>query len=123
MRFIHKSADEICEYVTDRELIVLRCANDGRSSEVVVLTSAIMEMLKQSETLWGLALPYYLSISSAQQPSCLDLSRAVSKIEAAADSRNFLLVAYQDGGLISVSSVLLPFQKDSDRADWWKPWT
>jgi hypothetical protein len=33
----------------------------------------------------------------------------------------FLVVAYQDGGIISVSGTMLPFQMSAERAEWWGP--
>jgi hypothetical protein len=33
----------------------------------------------------------------------------------------FLLVAYQDDGIISVSGTTLPFQTSAKQAEWWRP--
>jgi hypothetical protein len=42
-------------------------------------------------------------------------------VEAVFVHGKFLLAAYQDGGLISVSGLQLSFQKRAEPADWWAP--
>jgi hypothetical protein len=53
--------------------------------------------------------------------NCVSISEAVAKREALASAEDFLVVAYQDGGLISISGTLLPFQEIAQPAEWWRP--
>jgi hypothetical protein len=123
MRYLHRSADEICRYVRSGSLAVTKCDYAASSPPIAVNASAIEEMLKRSETLWGLALPYYLCVSEAVETEGIPLKEAVSKIEASSAKDRFLIVAYQDGGIISVSGIMLPFQEEARIADWWAPYT
>ncbi|MFI4999850.1 MAG: hypothetical protein ACHQK9_08220 [Reyranellales bacterium] len=122
MRYLHQSGDEICLYVQSLGLAVTKCHYANRSVGSVTDTSAIQEILKRSETLWGAALPYYLHVSKAAAAWTMPLKEAVSKIEASSVKEEFLVVAYQDGGIISVSGVVLPFHESARLADWWRPY-
>ncbi len=60
MRYIHQSAAEIRGYIESHSLNVMKCNNDGSSSAVPTTSDAIEEMLEQSQSLWGLSLPYFI---------------------------------------------------------------
>jgi hypothetical protein len=86
---------------------------------VVLDVAGIEEMDKRTETLWGTSLPYYLFVSPLIEDKRLSLQDAVASAESWPSKDRFLLVAYQDGGLISVSGMLLPFQEEARPAEWW----
>lgn len=121
MRFIHQQADEISRYVESNRMHVTRCNYDGSSPPIRETPGAIEDMLRKSDALWGLALPYHLSVSTSVEIETLPLDKAVVKIEASGIRSQFLIVAYQDGGIISISANALPFQEHAKRADWWRP--
>jgi len=123
MRYLHHGAEEIRKFIESLGLAVTKCDYANPSPPIAADASAIEDMLKQSETLWGAALPYYLSVSKSVEAEALPLKEAVSKIEASSAKDRFLLVAYQDGGMISVSGTVLPFQKEAKIANWWAPYT
>jgi hypothetical protein len=77
-------------------------------------------MLEQSQTLWGTSLPHFLRVSKSKVANCLSIGEAVAKTEELVSSEDFLIVAYQDGGLISISGTLLPFQESEKSAEWWE---
>jgi hypothetical protein len=79
-------------------------------------------MLNKSHELWGLILDCYLRCSDQCEVEPLEVKVAVKRVEMNVDSQDFLLIAYQDGGVISVSSRLLPFQQNATSATWWEPW-
>ncbi|MBS0219678.1 MAG: hypothetical protein JSR91_02955 [Proteobacteria bacterium] len=122
MRYLHYEVDEICNYTHSRCLAVSKCDFENKVTPVAVSIDAIEEMLKRSETLWGLALPYYLSIAKSVEANSLTLKEAVEQVEASPSADRFLLVAYQDAGVISVSGVALPFQIAARDAKWWAPY-
>jgi hypothetical protein len=122
MRYFHLNAERMSGYVSASGLVVARCDFGAMALPIVVDASAIETMLKRSETLWGAALPYYLRVSRSAEAHARSLKEAVAQIEASAEGETFLAVAYQDGGLISVSGVLLPFQVDAESGDWWRPY-
>jgi hypothetical protein len=123
MRYLHYEAGGIREYRGSLGLTVTRCDFEGRLPSIPADAGAVSEMLERSETLWGTALPYYLYISMAFEARPPMLKQAVVEIEASGGSEKFLIVAYQDGGLISVSGAVLPFQMKARTADWWAPYT
>lgn len=122
MRFLHYEVNEICHYVRLLDLSVTRCDFENKSSPMAVDVDAVPEMLKKSETLWGLALPYYLTVAESAMGNAFALGDAVEQIEAIPITERFLLVAYQDAGIISVSGVILPFQIAAKDAKWWAPY-
>src|SRR5258707_15754417 len=63
MRFIHHQADEIRSYVAATGLNVAKCDSKGLSVYPRADSSLIEEVMENSRTLWGLALPYYLYVS------------------------------------------------------------
>jgi hypothetical protein len=121
MRYIHRRADEICAYIRSADLRVTKCSYDGSSAPAVATPNTVEGMLKQSETLWGLALPFYICATKSIEAKTLPLSDAVSRVEAYPACDEFLLIAYQDGGVISISGTKLAFQEQAEPADWWQP--
>jgi hypothetical protein len=119
MRYLHAEAAGIREYLDLHGLALTRCAVEAKFRSTPAATDACNEMLKRSETLWGAALPYYLYVSRSFEADAPALKRAVEEVEASGARERFLIVAYQDGGLISVSAVPLHFQANARRADWW----
>jgi hypothetical protein len=121
MRFIHQQTAEIRSFVDAAGLHVMRCSSDGSSPTITEPPSAIDVILAQSNTLWGLALPYFIRVSKSAAAGPLRLPEAVKKTEAATADDSFLIVAYQDGGVISISGRKLPFQEHAKPAGWWRP--
>jgi hypothetical protein len=119
MRYLHLDAAPMCAYLSASRLMVARCDFEAKTPSIAVDASAIEAMLKRSEALWGAALPYYPQISRSAEA---DASSLKAQIEGSSERQTFLAVAYQDGGLISVSGVLLPFQVDVGEADWLAPY-
>jgi len=119
MRYLHPNPTKICDYVRVRDLVVSKCHSTEPSPAVVVDTAAIEEMDKTTETLWGTSLPFYLFVSPLIEDKRLLLRDAVASAESWPSKERFLLVAYQDGGLISVSGMVLPFQEEAQTAEWW----
>jgi hypothetical protein len=123
MRYLHQDAAGISKHVASLDLSVQVCSNNGTSAPSATSVHAIEEMLKASDLLFGLVLDYYLTVSKSAQAKCLPLAEAVSAVEASASSEEFLIVAYQDGGVISVSGIQHLFQRQASAAQWWRPWT
>jgi hypothetical protein len=123
VRYLHYEADHICNYVRSRHLAITKCDFQKKLPPGEVSVAAIEEMVGRSETLWGSALPYYLYVSSSFEREAPSLDEAVSQMEgSSADPVNFLVVAYQDGGVITVSRSKLPFQTSAREAEWWRPY-
>ncbi len=121
MRYLHLSTDELCEYVQSLGLTVMRCERSVKSSPVETDVAAIKKVLEISKTLWGAILPYYLSIATSIDAEAPPLEDAVSRVEASPIASRFLVIGYEDGGVISVSGSTLPFQAKAKPAEWWTP--
>jgi len=121
MRFLHYHVDHIVRCVTSAGLTVTKCDRTGMTPHAGVDETAISEMLGATEKLWGALLPYFLWVSNSPKKNALTLKESVGLVEAASESHEFLLVGYEDGGIISVSNTKLPFQGEAQAAEWWKP--
>jgi hypothetical protein len=103
-------------------LKVAKCDFEDGKPAVTVSVAAIDEMLSLTDTLWGTALPYYYEVANSPDAVSMPLEQAVASVEGAPWTERFLVVAYQDGGLITVSGVILPFQAGARKAEWWGPY-
>jgi len=122
VRYLHYEAERIRDHIQSQHLAVTRCDFQKKSAPIEVEPSAVAEMLEKSQTLWGTALPHYLYVSQSFKGEAPSLNDAVSNVEALLEADAFLIVAYQDGGLITVSGSKLPFQADVQDASWWGPY-
>src|SRR5260370_37792041 len=118
MRYIHQSVVPIRSYIASRSLSVVKCNSDGSSSPIPITSDAIEEMLEQSQSLWGISLPHFICVSKSIATNCISIDEAVAKMERPESYDDFLIVAYQDGGVISISGRLLPFQEIAEPAEW-----
>jgi len=121
MRYLHNNVLDIIDYVHSKDLTIESYSYDGSLMITDPGPNLIGDMLKKSETLWGSNLPYYLRVLTPGKSAALSLKEAVARIEGRPLSDDFLLVAYQDGGLISISGEVLPFQRGARAAQWWRP--
>ena len=99
-----------------------KCVSNGSAPPEEASSALIKEILKETDTLWGTVLPYHASVSRTKETENLPLWEAVARIEAAQEPDRFLVVAYQDGGVTSVSGTRFPFQADARPAEWWEPY-
>ncbi|NNU46234.1 hypothetical protein G9X68_03695 [Rhizobium sp. WYCCWR 11279] len=119
MRFLHRSAVPIEEFIRAKKFHVLRCDVDGLTKPVAVPPSEVSELLDKSQIAWGARAPYYLSAGMTDEQAPLSLEDAVRQIEQTSGDE-FLLDMYVDGGLISVSASVLEFQQGASEANWWQ---
>lgn len=85
--------------------------------------SEIREYFRRADKpeLAGTVLLDYFHINAPASDQPVSLSGAVEHVEAYGGPSEFLLVGYPDGGLISVSRRMLPFQEAVPQANWWGP--
>lgn len=121
MRYLHNNADELVSYIQTHDLAVTKCDCSGVLGTSPADTGAIEDMLSKSNTLYGSLLPYYFVVSGSTKNEASPLKDAVSNIETSLTNDSFLVAAYEDGGILSVSSKTLPFQITARPADWWRP--
>jgi hypothetical protein len=69
----------------------------------------------------GTVLHDYFHINAPPSDRAVSLSGAVEHVEAYGAPTEFVLAGYHDGGLISVSRRMLPFQDGVAEIDWWGP--
>lgn len=121
MKCIHHEVGAICSFVTDRGLSIVKLRSKGMHPNEKVPISSIEELLDRSNQLWGKSLEYFLSISEFRDFSGRGLRDTIASFETDG-AAGFLLVAYQDGGVISISNKMYPFQRDALSAAWWHPY-
>jgi hypothetical protein len=112
---------DIVRHVASAGLAVSKCDRHGVTRSAQVSEVAISEMLEESRELWGALLPYYLWVSSSHRARAVTLAVSIAEIQAAALADAFLLVGYEDEGVVSVSNSKLSFQAGVQPADWWQP--
>ncbi len=121
MRYLHYEPGKIRDYISENCLRVWKCSFDGSSSPIEAQPDLIVEMFGASQTLWGRRLPYYAVASESSDVERVTLEQVVSEVESLKSSGKFVVAAYEDGGLITASGVVLSFQIDARQADWWWP--
>ncbi|TBX98343.1 hypothetical protein [Rhizobium laguerreae] len=121
MRYLHSDVKAIRMFAEENQLSLTRIEPTTSPALRIIDYASIDEMLEASQKLWGLTLPFYVMASKKKVKDFYSLKDAVTTLEAAPKSDDFILVAYQDGGIISISNNILPFQPDAAKASWWTP--
>lgn len=118
MRYIHDDATSICIFIADNNLKITRHSIDEQCRSNSASTVNILDMQEKSYKLWGTSLDYFFFVSSGEAKEEMDIKKAIEYVESG-KLGGFILVAYQDGGLISVSGKVYPFQERAESAAWW----
>lgn len=122
MKFLHDDISEIISFAANSGLKVIRITFE--INRPVTLTPGTFDdlygMFEQSKTLWGEDASYYFYLSTNGSLNDYIPINAVRAVETSTEIC-FLLFAYQDGGVISVSGQVLTFQNDAADASWWLP--
>jgi hypothetical protein len=121
MRYLHLQVADIAGHITSASLVISKCDRNGQAQPSKVSEAAVAEMLGATEKLWGALLPYYFWVSRSYRERPLSLKEAVTEIEGASHPDEFLLVGYEDGGVLSISSSKSNFQIGARTAEWWRP--
>jgi hypothetical protein len=120
MRYLHDQVDEIVRHVASAGLTITKCDRSARRPSSKVSKTELAEMLNASKKLWGALHPDFLWLSSSPKEGAFTLNQAVAEVEAASALNEFLLVGYEDGGVISRSNSRLAFQAEARSANWWR---
>lgn len=118
MRYIHYDATSVCDFIANNNLTITRLPIDGRGSGSFSQVRDVASMLEKSHKLWGTYLYYFFAVAGNKLGDNLDMKKAVELAEAG-EFGGFLLIAYQDGGIISVSDRPYSFQEGAEPAAWW----
>lgn len=118
MRYIHRDVTAVCEFIADNSLTITKLPLSGGSPAELFSVQDIEDMLKKSHKLWGTNLDYFFVVAASGVKKSMDLKKAVEYAESG-DLNGFILIAYQDGGIISVSRIVYPFQEGAELAAWW----
>ena len=118
MRYIHSDVASVCDFIANNKLTITRLSVDGHGSNNLYQVQDVADMLEKSHKLWGVYLDYFFVVADKKLSDNLDMKNAVEYAEAG-KLNGFLLIAYQDGGVISVSDRAYSFQEGAEPADWW----
>jgi hypothetical protein len=122
VRFLHDTSSEISAFCAENKYHVFVVPNKSGTPPTIGKLHAIEDLLHQSQKLWGTSAPFYFVARKSQLlPDDRTLADAVVSVETMAWGDDFLLIAYQDGGLISVSGRRFTFQESAKPAPWWHP--
>lgn len=120
MRYLHKSVEPIAEFLESRGLKLFFLDFKGEEPSKPVDATALKPYLEESNLLWGANPNTYLVATHGVQPDPTMVHEAVEQAES--ESPIVLaLVAYVDGGIISVSNQQFDFQRETQSGEWWEP--
>ncbi|MBJ6126251.1 hypothetical protein [Microvirga splendida] len=120
MRYLHQSVEPIAEFLESRGLRLFLLDFKGEEPSKPVDATALKPYLEESNLLWGDNPNTYLVAAHGAQPPTMMVHEAVEQAET--ESPIILaLVAYADGGIISVSNQQFDFQRETQSGEWWKP--
>ncbi|PKR89713.1 hypothetical protein CXZ10_07385 [Pleomorphomonas diazotrophica] len=118
MRYIHHDVTAICDFIAGNNLNIIRLPPAEQNSSEIFRTANVEDMLEKSHKLWGTNLDYFFIVTDGDLDNNMDIKKAIEYTESG-KIRGFLLAAYQDGGIISVSNKVYPFQEGAEMAAWW----
>lgn len=120
MRYLHRSVEPIAEFLESRGLRLFLLDFKGEEPSKPADTTALKGYLEASNLLWGVDPNTYLVATHGVQPGPTTVHEAVEQAETGG---LFLLalVAYRDGGIISVSNQQFDFQLEIQPCEWWEP--
>ena len=120
MMTLHTDVEKLCAYLVRKNIMLWKSPIDGAESHVASRSDDVREFLRESDLLWGAAHAFYLA--SDRGLAKLSLRIAAAEIRSRNAPDEFLLAAYQDGGLICISGQPLSFHRGEPEADWWEPY-
>jgi hypothetical protein len=121
MRYLHKSVEPIAAFLEGGGLKLFLLDFKGEEPPKPVDANALKPYLEESNLLWGINHNSYLvATHGGAQPDRMMVHEAVKQAETES-SIILALVAYVDGGIISVSNQQFYFQREAQSGEWWKP--
>lgn len=120
MMTLHTDVEKVCEYLVRKDMTLWKSPIDGGESPVASRADDVRNFSRESDLLWGAAHAFYLV--SDKGLAKLSLRSAAAEIKSRNAPDEFLLAAYQDGGLICISGQPVSFQRGEPEAEWWEPY-
>jgi hypothetical protein len=120
MRYLHQRVEPIAEFLKSRGLKLFLLDFKGEEPSKPIDATALKSYLEESNLLWGVNPNSYLVAAHGAKPDPMMVHEAVEQAET--ESPIVLaLVAYVDGGIISVSNQQFDFQRETQSGEWWEP--
>lgn len=120
MRFLHKQIGPILDYIRDRKLTSYLMEVRGKQAPRTVDLDFIRAYADDTAKYLGAAPIDYILVM-AKDAAMPTVGVMIADIEGRLENSSFVLIGYNDGGVISVSNHRLPCQVDAQPAEWWKP--
>lgn len=117
-KFFHDEPGQIVGFLKDGWSIHL-CDVAGAWQRQVE-PSFIAAYCEQTLSYWGASPSEYILAAKQNLPRNTGLVPLFNAFRHACGDL-IMLVGYNDGGLVSVSKVIWPFQRGTEQAPWWQP--
>jgi hypothetical protein len=113
--------ERIVQYITSNDLTLFVLDVFGREAPQPASPESLNTAFQESMRLWGDYPSQYFLIARHQETGPMMLHEAVEHAKSGSDGVLAVLLAYNDGGMISASKEKLSFQEDV--RDWpcWRP--
>jgi hypothetical protein len=120
MLFLHRDIELIEDYIASHRLRMAISDLLGTSSKPATMEEVRQYFRETYEYQGEPAKAYILVAQHDNSDVALPLRQAAKEVEMQGGQEVFLLVGYEDGGVISISAALLPFQAHAPSAEWWR---
>jgi hypothetical protein len=124
LAFFHDNSgdvEQIAQYITNNDLRLFVLDVLGKETPQLASLEALNTAYQESMRLWGAHPDHYFLITKHRQIGPMMLHEAVEHAKSGSNGTLVVLLAYNDGGMISASKEKLSFQGDA--RDWtdWRP--
>jgi hypothetical protein len=121
MRYYHKDVAQIAQFIEDNNLNLFHPDSEGKEVPRPVNLISLEDYLRNTQQLWGSFPETYFIVTHESRCSPISVDEAMKQAEAQASSIAFVLVGYNDGGVVSISNRKLPFQDQTHALANWEP--
>jgi len=119
MRFLHKEFDSIVRFIDAHSLNTFVLDTEGAKAPRKVGARFLLNYGIATQQYNGAAPTDYIVVTEAASVESKKALDAIREKETENRALSFILIGYNDGGVLSISSRYLPFHDEAQRADWW----
>lgn len=118
MRFLHRDIAPVEAHIRECGLRLWLVDIFGKVS-ISKNADFLAEYFEGTKGTAGYDLEYYIVAGPKPSPDVYTVTGAVMWAEKRGGADIFILAGYENGGVISVSQQILPFQQGANDASWW----
>jgi hypothetical protein len=118
--FFHKEIDAIVAYIASEGIGLCLVHVDGSVPELKPALF-VHRYFEETHSYWGAYPESFLITDEDLSSQKIDIHTAYDLVQRSSSEKFFMLVGYNDGGLFSVTTQILPFQTGAEDASGWIP--